>query len=49
MGRDEVLLHNDGDDPLELEPGEKIPATLLFDPSSDGENVVHFTRRGEGD
>lgn len=46
--RDEVFLHNDSDETLELEPGEKIPAILLFDPQTTGDAVVHFDRRDEG-
>lgn len=49
MARDEVLLHNDSDEPLELQPGEKVPAILLFDPSASGENVVHFSHRDGGE
>ena len=49
MGTDRVLLKNDSDEPLELDPGESIPAILMFNPSSSGENVVHYTPRGDGD
>jgi len=42
-------LHNAGEEPLELDPGEEVPATLLFDPRSDGENVVHYSRREESE
>lgn len=46
--RDEVYLHNDSDETLELEPGEKIPAILLFDPQTSGDAVVHFDKRETG-
>lgn len=45
MSRENVLLKNETDETLEIEPGESVPAILLFDPQVDGENVVHYYPR----
>lgn len=47
MGRDRVYLKNDSDEALYLEPGESVPAILMFDPQVGAENVVHYSPREE--